>query len=103
VKSTLFEPIKYQTILEESANQFGVSLEDIKGRSREVRIVNARHVAMSLMRVFFECSYADIGRVFGRDHATVMNACKRVEYPRNKSLREVAILIAKKHMASISK
>ena len=101
MKNIMFEDSKYGVILEVSAQQFGVTVEDMKGPSREARIVNARHVAMSLMRVFFECSFADIGKVFNRGHATVMNACKRVEFPRNKVLQEAAIIAAKAHVAKL--
>jgi chromosomal replication initiator protein len=101
MKNITFDDAKYGIILEASAKQFGVTVEDIKGPSREARIVNARHVAMSLMRVFFECSFADIGKVFNRGHATVMNACKRVEFPRNTVLQEAAIIAAREHVAHL--
>jgi hypothetical protein len=101
MKSTKFDDYRYGTILEASAAQFGVTVEDLKGKSKESRIVNARHVAMSVMRVFFECSYADISRVFNRGHATAMYACKRVEFPRNKVLQDAAIAVAKSHVARL--
>jgi chromosomal replication initiator protein len=101
MKNTIFDRHNYEVILETAASRFGVTVEDLKGKSREARIVNARHVAMSLMRVFFECSFADIGKVFNRGHATVMNACKRVEFPRNKMLQEAAIVVAKAHVAQL--
>jgi len=101
MKNTMFDETRYKVILETSAHQFGVSVEDMKGPSRESRIVNARHVAMSLLRVFFECSFVDIGKVFNRGHATVMNACKRVEYPENKVLQDAAIIVAKAHVAKL--
>jgi chromosomal replication initiation ATPase DnaA len=101
MKDTKFDDSRYRAILETAAYQFGVTVKDMKGKSREIRIVNARHVAMSLMRVFFECSFADIGRVFNRGHATVMNACQRVEFPRNKVLQEAAIIVAKAHVAHL--
>jgi len=101
MKNTMFDDTRYKVILETSARQFGVSVEDMKGKSREIRIVNARHVAMSLMRVFFECSFADIGKVFNRGHATVMSACRRVEYPENKILQEAAIIVAKVYVSQL--
>lgn len=100
MKSTLFDPIKYLVIIRASAQQFGVTLDDMIGPSRQMRVVNARHVAMSLMRVFFECSFADIGRVFNRDHTTVMNACKRIEFPSNKALQDAALAVAKEYKAA---
>lgn len=101
MKITTFDDSNYRTILEASATQFGVTVEDLKGKSRESRIVNARHVAMSVLRVFFECSYADISRVFNRGHATAIHACKRVEFPRNKVLQDAAIAVAKIYVAQL--
>ena len=98
MKSTAFDASNYGTILEAAALQFGVTVGDLKGKSKEARVVNARHVAMSVMRVFFECSFADIGRVFNRGHATVMHACKRIEMPQNKVLQDAAITVAKAYV-----
>ena len=98
MKSTAFVASNYGIILEAAALQFGVTVEDLGGASREARVVNARHVAMSVMRVFFECSFADIGKVFNRGHSTVMHACKRVELPQNKVLQDAAIIVAKAHV-----
>lgn len=39
----------------------------------------ARHLAMYLMHTSFSCSFADIGRFFGRDRTTVAHACKLIE------------------------
>lgn len=99
MKNTAFSAPNYKVILEASAAQFGVTVEDLKGKSKESRIVNARHVAMSVIRVFFDCSFADIGNVFNRGHATVMHACKRVELPQNKVLQDAAITAAKSYAA----
>jgi len=99
MKITTFDEPNYGAILEAATLQFGVTVGDLKGKSKESRIVNARHVAMAVMRVFFECSFADIGRVFNRGHATVMHACKRVEFSRNKVLQDAAVTVAKAFVA----
>jgi chromosomal replication initiator protein len=49
-----------------------------RGRSRDVTL--SRQIAMYLARELTNCSLPDIGRQFGgRDHSTVLHACKKVE------------------------
>ena len=58
---------------------FGISEAALLGRSRLSRVAWARHVAMYLARELTHHSLPHIAREFGgRDHTTVMHACKRV-------------------------
>ena len=66
------------TIGELVSGQFKVSLEDLRSRSRKRSISFPRQVAMFLARKYTEESLADIGRVFNRDHSTVLHAIKVV-------------------------
>lgn len=50
----------------------------ILGDSRDRYALNARHVAMWLMRDAGR-TYVEIGEEMGRDHTSVINACRRVE------------------------
>jgi chromosomal replication initiator protein len=60
--------------------QFGLSAAELKGKSRQQGIAEARAVAMCLVRRLTEASYAEIGRHFsGRDHTTVLHACRKIE------------------------
>lgn len=58
----------------------GMSVDDIKGKSRTANIVLARHVAIYLYwHVGFDMSYPKIGRAFGnRDHTTALHALRRM-------------------------
>jgi chromosomal replication initiator protein len=57
-----------------------VTLEQMKGPSRRSSIVRARGLAMFLIRQLTSESYESIGALFsGRDHTTVMNACKKTQ------------------------
>jgi chromosomal replication initiator protein len=59
-------------------------VEDLRGHSRSRVLVNARQVAMYLCRELTDLSLPRIGQAFGgRDHTTVMHACRVI-----KELRE---------------
>ena len=60
--------------LTQLARALGVTLEQVRGRNREARIVAARRACMHLVAVRrLEYSYPDLGRLFGRDHTSVMS------------------------------
>jgi chromosomal replication initiator protein len=72
-------PITPQVILEATADQFGFSVEEIKGKSRRRPLVTARQVAMYVFRELTELSYPAIAREFGgRDHTTVIHAVEKI-------------------------
>ena len=57
---------------------FSISLEELVSHSRVARIAWARQVAIYLTRELTEESLLAIGRHFGgRDHSTVLHACRR--------------------------
>ena len=69
-----------QKVQLEVAKEFNVELCDMKGKSRTRDIVIPRQVAMYLTRHLTETSLPAIGRAFGgRDHSTVLHACRRIE------------------------
>ena len=56
----------------------GISVGDLRGKSRQKSVSAARSLAMHLARTLTGASYAEIGRYFGdRDHTTVMHACRK--------------------------
>lgn len=66
-------------ILEAVANVFGLSADDLLGRSRTREISLPRQVAMYMLREEANASLPQIGEVLGgRDHTTVMYACEKV-------------------------
>lgn len=67
-----------QAICELVGRQFKVSPSDLQSRSRKKSIAFPRQVAMYLSRKHTEETLADIGKVFNRDHSTVMHAIKVV-------------------------
>jgi len=62
------------------ADHFEIKISDILGKTRPKNIANPRMVAMYLSRDMTEHSLPEIGDAFGgRNHATVINAVKKVE------------------------
>jgi chromosomal replication initiator protein len=62
------------------ARRFGMDPEALTGQKRDRDIVNARQIAMHLMRELTEMSLPSIGQMFGgRDHKTVSHSCERVK------------------------
>src|SRR5439155_20521497 len=73
------EPVRTDTILAEAAGYFGVTTDDLKSQNRSRSIVQARQIAMYLVRDLTDLSLPKIGEVFGgRDHTTVLHAYQKV-------------------------
>lgn len=70
---------KISNIVAHVSRSAGVKPKDIMGRSHQRHIVRARFAAMAICRDYLDMSYPAIGRVFGRDHTSVMNAMRRVD------------------------
>jgi chromosomal replication initiator protein len=67
-------------VLKQVAKEMQVKLDLLTGPSRKSGVVRARGLAMLLMRQLTEESFESIGNHFsGRDHTTVMHACKKTE------------------------
>lgn len=73
-------PLTLNEIAKRVARHYGVKLTDLRSASRQASLVTARHVAMFLAREIGQSHFATIGEYFGgRNHASVMYACQRVE------------------------
>jgi len=61
------------------ASHYGLDVSDLLSPSRTVRIAWPRQLAIYLAREYTGTSLQTIGEAFGgRNHATVLYACKRV-------------------------
>ena len=68
-----------QFILQKVCEHYRVDERAVLGNGRQDRLVNARHVAMYLIRTMTEMSLKNIGQdIFRRDHSTVKYAIDRV-------------------------
>ncbi len=71
--------VTIEEILRIALDVFGVTRENVIGRSRIRRYVQCRQAVMWLAKEHTGMSYKDIGeQIGGRDYSTVMNACKRI-------------------------
>ena len=59
--------------------KYNVKKSDLTGKSRVKEIANARHIAIYLIRTLTEMSLPNIGKIFNRDHATIMSSIDNVE------------------------
>jgi hypothetical protein len=64
-------------IIEETARQHGLSVNDVTGEGRSLPIVRARQQAVWICARDTPLSLAAIGRLFQRDHTTIMAAVRR--------------------------
>ena len=77
-----------EAVVELICRQFRLNLEDLQSRSREKRISLPRQIAMYLCRKHTDCSLGDIGKLFKRNHATVVHAIKTIGA---KALRDTSL------------
>jgi len=74
------KPLHFQTIQECVADEFGVSLVELKTKRRNKNIVLPRQIAMYLSRRLTEASLPEIARFFGgKDHTTVLYAYNKIK------------------------
>ncbi|MDE7220705.1 MAG: chromosomal replication initiator protein DnaA [Oscillospiraceae bacterium] len=67
-------------IIKEVCRYFRVEEDQIRGPSRSRNILNARQIAMYLIRSMTSLSLDDTGKLFGgRDHSTTLNGVTKVE------------------------
>lgn len=74
------------------AEEFGVTIEALKSKSRHQSVVLPRHCAMLLARQMTAATLEEIGRFFGnRNHTTVSHGCAKLEelLPGAPTLRQV--------------
>ncbi|HDS16266.1 MAG TPA: chromosomal replication initiator protein DnaA [Proteobacteria bacterium] len=72
--------VSIEEIIKRVADHFKISSKDLLSKKKTKNIVFPRQIAMSLARTITQESFPEIGNKFGgKDHATVMHACKKIE------------------------
>ncbi len=70
--------ISIESIQRAVAGHFGITLTDILGEKRTRTVAEPRMIAMYLCRELTSNSSTEIGTAFGRNHATILHAEKKV-------------------------
>lgn len=71
--------VSMETILKVVADIENTSIADIKGKKRNKKIAETRHIAIYIARELLEYSYPELGNEFGgRDHSTILSAYNNI-------------------------
>lgn len=85
-----------ERIVNAVAENYNVSVNLMMGRSRPEHVAFPRQVAMYLCRTILGVTFTQVGEWFGgRDHGTVLHACKRIENLTGSQRQEVMRLAAR--------
>lgn len=77
------QQVSVDNIISAVCEYYGIRRTDVMSKSRKRNIAEPRQMAMALCRDLTTRSLPDIGDAFGRDHTTVINACRRVKQRRD--------------------
>lgn len=82
---------KANRIIQRVAEYFDVSVEEMKSKSRSMQLVQARKVAMYLIRHLTSHTLCMIGSFFNRTHATVITSIEYVDDVRSNPIIDQSI------------
>ena len=72
--------ITAEKIIEVVSQEFTISVSDMKSKKRQAEIVNARQIAMFILKEMLDLNLTSIGGLFGgRDHSTVISSIRKIE------------------------
>jgi RNA polymerase sigma factor (sigma-70 family) len=67
-------------VLQAVADAYNVRVDDIRSASRRQSFVFCRHLALYLLHLDFNFSSLKLGKVFNRDHSSVLHAYKKMKW-----------------------
>lgn len=74
------EKYKIENLISTVAKMFSIKVSDLTGKSRKSEIVNARHIAIYILRKHFNLPLKTIGNFFGsRNHSTIKSSYDKIE------------------------
>lgn len=80
--------VNIDNIQKKVAEYFKIRVADLSSKNRRQSITRPRQIAMCLARELTSHSFPEIGDAFGgRDHTTVINACKRIKALRDSDIK----------------
>lgn len=79
ISSNSAENISLDIIQKVIADNFQISVADLKGKKRDKKFVIPRQIAIYISRELTEISYTELGNEFGgKDHSTIMHAYEKI-------------------------
>ncbi len=79
VKEKVSVNVTIEKVLEIVSKKYGVSEDEIRSKKKTNSVANARQIAMHVLRKTTELSLPKIGKIFNRDHSTVLSSINKVE------------------------
>lgn len=70
---------KAHEIMYKIANHYGVEYQLLKSSTRKMQVVKARHISIYLIHKKTKLYYTEIGRLFNRDHSTIIDTKQVIE------------------------
>jgi hypothetical protein len=77
-------PTRIKPVISTVAKYYDVPVRDLVSFRRARALIRPRHVAMYLARALTKHSLPVIGRVFERDHTTILYGCRQIEKQRQR-------------------
>jgi chromosomal replication initiator protein len=72
--------LSIELIQKEVSSYFSIKISELKGQKRHKAVARPRQIAMFLCRKILCSSFPEIGQRFGgKDHSTVISACRKIE------------------------
>ncbi len=86
------EPVTVTKIIDEVTRTFGVSVDDIMSKKQNAPITKVRQICMYIVREITGMSLEEIGKNFGKNHATVLHSINKVTELMNTQPREKNVI-----------
>ncbi len=79
IEQTEIVKVTPDKIIAAVAHKYGFSPDELKGKKRTKELAHARHVAIYIIREMIDMSLPAIGKIFSRDHTTIMSSIDVIE------------------------
>ncbi|MCR4741850.1 MAG: chromosomal replication initiator protein DnaA [Treponema sp.] len=73
------ENVSLETIEKVIAENYQISVSELKGRNKTKKFIIPRQIAIYIARKITEISYTELGDEFGKDHSTIMYNYQKIE------------------------
>ena len=80
------------SIINATANYFNMTAADLTGVNRTKGVTEARQISMYLIRTLTNLSLPDIGKIFNRNHSSVLVSIRKIESQMEKNPELAAVI-----------